>query len=154
MCVVVGYSYFNNSKNINIISVLMEESKLTMMQRKKINYNLRNGEPLPILGGTSRRSRTKIPEVTIRPGSSRRRSRDEIISSGAYEREPFRARKICNITQWHFNNYNYICSLPIRQSIEKKKKTNWLTKCLITKTLKCPYRNWSKNLKNRNPRSN
>lgn len=90
-------SYFNNSKSINIILVLMEESKLTMMQRKKINYNLRNGEPLPFLGGTSRRSKTKIPEVTIRPGSSRRRSRDDIISSGAYERESFRARKICDI---------------------------------------------------------
>ncbi|XP_066246066.1 UPF0193 protein EVG1 homolog [Euwallacea similis] len=73
------------------LKVLMEESKLSMMQRKKVNYFLRNGEPLPTLGSWSRNRRSKILEVTIRPGSSKKRSRDDIVSSGAYEREPFRA---------------------------------------------------------------
>ncbi|ERL88423.1 UPF0193 protein EVG1 homolog [Dendroctonus ponderosae] len=72
------------------IKVLMEESKLSMMQRKSINYSLRNGQPLPTSINSSRQKRSQIPEVTIRPGSSRRRSRNDIISSGAYEREPFR----------------------------------------------------------------
>ncbi|XP_074030592.1 UPF0193 protein EVG1 homolog [Leptinotarsa decemlineata] len=71
------------------LKLLMEESKLSMMQRKKFNYCLRNGEPLPPISHTSR-SRVNIPEVTIRPGSSKRRTRETIVQSGAYEREEFR----------------------------------------------------------------
>lgn len=70
----------------------MEESKLSMMQRKKMNYFLRNGEPLPKPNGNAKRGHRKIPEVTIRPGSSKRRSRNDIISSGAYERDIFRVK--------------------------------------------------------------
>ncbi|XP_066151920.1 UPF0193 protein EVG1 homolog isoform X2 [Euwallacea fornicatus] len=73
------------------LKVLMEESKLSMMQRKKVNYFLRNGEPLPTHCSWARNRRSKMLEVTIRPGSSKKRSRDDIVSSGAYEREPFRA---------------------------------------------------------------
>ncbi|CAG9765339.1 unnamed protein product [Ceutorhynchus assimilis] len=45
-----------------------EESKLTMMQRNKINYALKNGEPLPSLS-RRRKGLLKIPGITIRPGS-------------------------------------------------------------------------------------
>lgn len=58
------------------------------MQRNKLNYYLRNGEPLPSLSRTTK-SNPRIPKVTIRPGSSKRRSRQAIIDSGAFEREQF-----------------------------------------------------------------
>lgn len=62
---------------------------MTTMQRQKMNYFLRTGEPL-----TPARSRlgvnsSRIPKVTIRPGTSKRRSRETIVQSGAYERERF-----------------------------------------------------------------
>ncbi|KAG5870869.1 hypothetical protein JTB14_020683 [Gonioctena quinquepunctata] len=72
------------------LKLLMDESKLSMMQRKKFNYYLRNGEPLPSLSNHSSRGNFNIPEITIRPGSSKRRTRESIIKSGAYEREEFR----------------------------------------------------------------
>ncbi|XP_063904603.1 UPF0193 protein EVG1 homolog [Zophobas morio] len=79
-----------------LLRVLMEESKMSMQQRKKMNYYLRNGEPLPL--PTSRSSgqvssRKKLPLVVIRPGSSKRRSRDMILKSGAYEREKYIPRE-------------------------------------------------------------
>lgn len=48
---------------------------------------MRNGEPLqqkPL------KKKSKFPVVTIRPGSSKRRTREDIIKSGAYVREKFR----------------------------------------------------------------
>ncbi|KAF7278949.1 UPF0193 protein EVG1 homolog [Rhynchophorus ferrugineus] len=75
------------------IKVLMEESKMSMMQRKKVDYFLRNGEPLPPLGRQIQNYKNTISKVTIRPGSSKRRSRQSIISSGAYEIEPYRPTK-------------------------------------------------------------
>lgn len=75
---------------IFFIPVLMEETKLTTMQRNKVNYILRNGEPLKSPKPTRRNfGEPDLPEVTIRPGSSKRRTIDTIIRSGAYEREKF-----------------------------------------------------------------
>lgn len=71
----------------------MEESKMSMQQRRKMDYYLRNGEPLPL--PTSRSAdelsvrRNPLPKIAIRPGSSRRRTRETILKSGAYERERF-----------------------------------------------------------------
>lgn len=67
----------------------MEESKLTMMQRNKLNYYLRNGEPLPSLARSKPNPNSRYPKVTIRPGSSKKRSKETIINSGVYERELF-----------------------------------------------------------------
>lgn len=69
--------------------MLLEESKISMMQRNKLNYYLRNGEPLPSLSKKYTGNNPHIPEITIRPGSSKRRSQQTIIQSGAYEREKF-----------------------------------------------------------------
>lgn len=66
----------------------MDESKMSMMQRNKLNYYLRNGEPLPPVRRISN-SKSNVPPVIIRPGSSKRRSRDTIIKSGVYEREKY-----------------------------------------------------------------
>ncbi|KAL1494217.1 hypothetical protein ABEB36_009847 [Hypothenemus hampei] len=78
-----------NPETHKFLNLLMEECKLSMAQRKKLNYHLRNGEPLPCSHKVYNRN-SKLPPVTIRPGSSKRRSRSDIISSGAYERELFR----------------------------------------------------------------
>lgn len=60
---------------------------MSMRQRKKIDYYLRNGEPLPVRKPVERQI---VPKVTIRPCSaSRKRSQDTIIKSGAYKREEF-----------------------------------------------------------------
>lgn len=70
----------------------MDESKLTMMQRKKFDYCLRNEEPLPLPTNRSCDSiipRKTPPAILVRPGSSKRRSLDTISKSGAYEREKF-----------------------------------------------------------------
>lgn len=68
--------------------MLTDEVKLTTAQRQKWNYFLRNGEPL-VEKKTPKKS-SKMPEVTIRPGSSKRRTREDIVKSGAYVREKFR----------------------------------------------------------------
>lgn len=67
----------------------MEETKLTTMQRNKVNYFLRNGEPLRTPKPQREFGKPRLPKVTIRPGSSRRRSIDSILKSGAYDREKF-----------------------------------------------------------------
>lgn len=69
--------------------VLVEESKMSTMQRDKLKYFLRNGEPLTTTRSTGKLSSRKTPPVLIRPGSPRRRTRDTIVKMGAYEREKF-----------------------------------------------------------------
>ncbi|XP_017770947.1 PREDICTED: UPF0193 protein EVG1 homolog [Nicrophorus vespilloides] len=73
------------------LQTLINESKMTTMQRNRINYSLRSGEPLPSLAVGERKggSRNREPKVYIRPGSSKRRSLDSILKSGAYSREQF-----------------------------------------------------------------
>ncbi|CAH1977917.1 unnamed protein product [Acanthoscelides obtectus] len=72
------------------LKLLMDETKMSTMQRNKMNYYLRNGEPLPSLSRSRSGRNPHIPDVTIRPGSPRRRTRETIIRSGVYERESFR----------------------------------------------------------------
>ncbi|XP_060522731.1 UPF0193 protein EVG1 homolog [Cylas formicarius] len=72
------------------LKLLMEESKMSMMQRKRLNYALRNGDPLPSLANITKRKTPNLPEVTIRPASSKRRSMETIIRSGAYERDAYK----------------------------------------------------------------
>lgn len=55
-------------------------------QRKKSEYNLRDYESLPTV---RKKTKKRLPKVIIRPGSSKRRSYDSIVNSGALEREPF-----------------------------------------------------------------
>lgn len=62
---------------------------MSMMNRNKLNYYLRNGEPLPSLSHITNKKKPHVPEVTIRPGSSKRRSQQTISNSGVYEREKF-----------------------------------------------------------------
>ncbi|XP_020292054.1 UPF0193 protein EVG1 homolog [Pseudomyrmex gracilis] len=77
----------------NLIKLLMEESKLTMLQRKTIQNAVDNGEPLPLSVERTRKKDDKIEDNghLLKSNSAwRRRSQETIISSGAYEREQYR----------------------------------------------------------------
>lgn len=73
--------------------VLMDESKMSTMQRQKINYSLRSGDPLPSSLGSSRSGKGSLEKYQQkelhRPGTSKRRMFSTIVQSGVYEREKF-----------------------------------------------------------------
>ncbi|KAJ9577194.1 hypothetical protein L9F63_006251 [Diploptera punctata] len=75
-----------------LIKVLLEESKLTILQRQQVQNSLRNGEPLPPLSlGKNIKSSVqgkKSPSVKFQI-FHKKRTHDDIVRSGAYEREPF-----------------------------------------------------------------
>lgn len=71
----------------------MEEAQVTMMQRNKINYFLRNGEPLPIpqmqrrIVASEAYEMKRAQEILSRSKVARKRSLDTIMQSGVFERE-------------------------------------------------------------------
>lgn len=67
----------------------MQESKLTMFQRQKVNYSLRSGDPLPNFHTKLIGTRTTPPEIIFKPDTSRRRQYNSIVESGAYERDKY-----------------------------------------------------------------
>lgn len=76
----------------NLMKLLMEESRLTMLQRKQINYNLRNGDPLPIWQQNVNKKPLKqasSPQYYNRAKSCRRRTLDSIMESDAFNVEKF-----------------------------------------------------------------
>ncbi|KAL6262229.1 hypothetical protein P5V15_007325 [Pogonomyrmex californicus] len=75
----------------NLIKLLMEESKLTMLQRKTIQEAIDKGESLPPSIDKTKNTKDKIETYQVKfPSAWKRRSQDTIISSGAYEREQYR----------------------------------------------------------------
>ncbi|XP_015608094.1 UPF0193 protein EVG1 homolog [Cephus cinctus] len=74
----------------NLIKVLMEESKLTTMQRKSVQDAVDKGEPLPTPSSKIHSKKEKYTESqTMFPSVWKKRSQDAIISSGAYERDQY-----------------------------------------------------------------
>ncbi|XP_034944577.1 UPF0193 protein EVG1 homolog [Chelonus insularis] len=72
-----------------LIRVLMEESKLSMIQRKSIEKAMDRGESLPPLSRAT--SAKAINTTRIIPSAYwKRRSQESILNSGAYEREQYR----------------------------------------------------------------
>ncbi|CAD7082427.1 unnamed protein product [Hermetia illucens] len=72
----------------DLIKLLMEEAKLTMLQRKKMNYFLRNGEPLPppiIKPPSAEKERLIALNMRRQERIPRRRTYDSIKDSGAFE---------------------------------------------------------------------
>jgi hypothetical protein len=71
----------------------MDEAKVTMMQRNKINYFLRNGESLPQPKMQQRTISSeefemkRAQEILSRSRVARKRSLDTIIQSGDFQRE-------------------------------------------------------------------
>ncbi|KAJ8678591.1 hypothetical protein QAD02_014378 [Eretmocerus hayati] len=70
----------------------MEESKLTMMQRKSIMGAMNRGDSLPHpISFCKKKEKSSSPELQVQcPSAWKRRSRDTIVSSGAYDREQYR----------------------------------------------------------------
>lgn len=70
----------------------MAESRLTMLQRKQLGASLRQGDSLPAQPLPAH-SPASLPRAPVDANNSFRlgcrRLRDTILSSGAYERDPF-----------------------------------------------------------------
>lgn len=67
----------------------MEEQKLSILQRDKINYILRSGQPLPVSKPKQKTSAITncFPAVDLmRMKNARRRTLDSIKASGGYDR--------------------------------------------------------------------
>lgn len=70
----------------------MAEQKLTMFQRNKVNYHLRNGEPLPPTKVYEQEKQNGYVdrlayEIINRAKTARRRTLESIKASGAFELE-------------------------------------------------------------------
>lgn len=72
----------------------MDEQKMTIFQRDKLKYYLRNGDPLPIpkfapqkLTAQQQYENQLASQIIMRANSARKRSLDEIRASGAFEQE-------------------------------------------------------------------
>lgn len=73
--------------------VLMEEQKLSILQRNKINYILRSGEPLPKSKPLRKATTTNCfpaPDL-LRAKNAKRRTLDAIKASGGYDRAKYRS---------------------------------------------------------------
>ncbi|XP_011183773.1 UPF0193 protein EVG1 homolog isoform X1 [Zeugodacus cucurbitae] len=84
-----------SKETADLLKALMAESKMSMMMRKKINYHLRNGEPLPKPEPPT--INTKDPEagaldILHRAHLAKRKSLEQILASDAYKLPPFRPR--------------------------------------------------------------
>ncbi|XP_076379632.1 UPF0193 protein EVG1 homolog isoform X2 [Megalopta genalis] len=80
------YAGFNQDQ------VLMEESKVSMMQRKFIQDAVDKGEPLPLSTERSNKKADKhnVQYQVLMPTIWKKRTQDMIVKSGAYEREQYR----------------------------------------------------------------
>ncbi|OAD52657.1 UPF0193 protein EVG1 like protein [Eufriesea mexicana] len=75
----------------NLIKLLMEESKVSMMKRKTIQEAINRGEPLPVVENSKVESnKHNLQYQVLIPTAWKKRSQDMIIKSGAYEREQYR----------------------------------------------------------------
>ncbi|XP_033334475.2 UPF0193 protein EVG1 homolog isoform X3 [Megalopta genalis] len=70
----------------------MEESKVSMMQRKFIQDAVDKGEPLPLSTERSNKKADKhnVQYQVLMPTIWKKRTQDMIVKSGAYEREQYR----------------------------------------------------------------
>ncbi|XP_035905229.1 uncharacterized protein LOC118509136 isoform X1 [Anopheles stephensi] len=74
----------------DLIKVLMEEAKLTILQRNKINYHLRNGEPLPVPKEPKfEQEYSNFLPMAIPRKNIKKRSLNTIIESGAFDVEKY-----------------------------------------------------------------
>lgn len=84
------------SKFQNFFPVMMEESRLSMMLQKQINYHLRNGEPLPVKSPEKKKNNldenSRALEIIRRARVAKRKSLEAIIASGAYDQQPYRPK--------------------------------------------------------------
>lgn len=68
----------------------MKEQKLSILQRNKINYILRSGEPLPTSKPSNKIPNHSFPGVDhMRAKTAKRRTLDTIKANGDYVRERY-----------------------------------------------------------------
>ncbi|XP_039286688.1 UPF0193 protein EVG1 isoform X2 [Nilaparvata lugens] len=74
---------------------LLDESKLSILQRKTLQNSLSKGEPLPGPCLSSRENCKKIcqKQIFIRPLTSKKRTQETILESGAYEPDKYYSTK-------------------------------------------------------------
>ncbi|XP_053691985.1 UPF0193 protein EVG1 homolog [Sabethes cyaneus] len=78
----------------DLIKVLMEEAKLTILQRNKINYHLRTGEPLPPPKEHKyEQDYSNFLPMAITRKNIKKRSLSTIIESGAFDVEKYAVKK-------------------------------------------------------------
>ncbi|XP_071444406.1 UPF0193 protein EVG1 homolog [Hetaerina americana] len=74
----------------NLLRVMMDECKLTFLQKKQLDYSITRGEALPSVKQTlSHSAVSRHKAVDLKTTTARRRTRDSIQKTGAYEREKF-----------------------------------------------------------------
>lgn len=126
-------SYSNVSKAIHIFhhapfenrnlfwlrKVLMEEQKMSILQRSQIESYLRRGEPLP-------QSKPKVSFKSkstdcwpgadlMRPKSTKRRTLTAIKASGAHDRDKYEILLILTFQSGQSNAIHYYCATVIIQ---------------------------------------
>ncbi|XP_055546981.1 UPF0193 protein EVG1 homolog [Wyeomyia smithii] len=78
----------------DLIKVLMEEAKLTILQRNKINYHLRTGEPLPAPKEHKfEQDYNNFLPMAITRNNIKKRSLSTIIESGAFDVEKYASKE-------------------------------------------------------------
>lgn len=72
----------------------MDEQKMTIFQRDKLKYYLRNGDPLPMpkfgppkLTAQQQYENQLASQIIMRANSARKRTLNEIQASGAFQQE-------------------------------------------------------------------
>lgn len=103
----------------------MEEQHLTMFQRSKVNYHLRNGEPLPPPRQPKYERAQDYEEqlaieIMMRAKNARKRSLEVIQASGAFEIEKYNFNQISDISLNTFSS-RYVPIHHLRESSEKQK---------------------------------
>ncbi|XP_076242942.1 UPF0193 protein EVG1 homolog [Calliopsis andreniformis] len=76
----------------NLIKLLTEECKVSMMQRKSIQEAMERGEslPLPTERSQGKQSKHELEYQVRMPTFWKKRTQDVIVKSGAYERDQYR----------------------------------------------------------------
>ncbi|XP_037944179.1 UPF0193 protein EVG1 homolog [Teleopsis dalmanni] len=86
-----------SKETAELVQLLMRESRMSMLMRDKINYHLRNGEPLPKPTppppiDTSVDPDENALEILRRARNAKRKSLQQIMASGVYEMPNYRPR--------------------------------------------------------------
>lgn len=95
---------------------------MTIFQRDKLKYHLRNGDPLPVpkfsppkLTAQQQYEHQLATQIIMRANSARKRSLDEIKASGAFQQEKYKIL-IVDAAFMGNNEKNYYCDrfVPIK----------------------------------------
>ncbi|KAJ6635521.1 UPF0193 protein EVG1 like [Pseudolycoriella hygida] len=100
----------------DLVKLLMDEQKMTILQRDKLKYFLRNGDPLPVpklsppkLTAQQQYENQLAAQIIMRARSARKRTLEEIKASGAFQQEKVKSikhlREPCNIQKLRLQEF-------------------------------------------------